>query len=312
MGTIEQAAKRLDELRRAGVEVPRTPPGAGAAARTVPASGGGVQPRSPFLSTAPTAPVRTAAVEAVEVKRSREVQVDLDRLERAGYLVSNAARSELAEEFRVIKRPLLKNIEGQGAAPVHRANIVLVTSALPGEGKTFCALNLALSIAMEVDKTVLLVDADVVRPSLAERLGLPPQRGLLDVLEDAALDLADVLLKTNIPKLTVLQAGTPSARSTELLASDAMENLLDQMATKYHDRIIVFDAPPILVTTESRVLAARAGQVVMVVAAEETSRSAVTEAFAAVEACPVVMSVLNKCRVQGSGYGYGYRYGYGY
>ena len=225
---------------------------------------------------------------------------------RAGLLVPGAPRSKQEDEFRIIKRPLLENAQGTSAAPVQRGNLIMVSSALPGEGKTFCATNLAISMAMELDHSVLLVEADVLRPTVLERLGLPASKGLMDVLTNPDLDLADVLLKTNIPKLTLLPAGTASSRSTELLASAAMDKLLDELANNYSDRIIIFDTPPLLPTTESRVLATKMGQVVMVVEAGQTALDTVRQAFATVENCPVVMSMLNKYRGPKGASAYGY------
>jgi len=337
MNIIEQAAKRIEELRRAGVDVPWTANGVDAAKAPATQEPAPAQPSSaPKIAPTPSAPAGPQVVslsslsgrqngeELVEesvwppvaapasleddrpVRRSRSVELDLRKLEKAGMLVPGAVRSQLEEEFRIVKRPLLKNAAGESAAPIDRANLIMVTSALPGEGKTFSAINLAMSIAMELDHTVLLVDADVVRPSVLNQLGLPPARGLLDVLTSPGTDLADVLLKTNIPKLTVLPAGTTNHRTTELLASAAMEDLLNELATLYKDRIVIFDAPPLLPSTESRVLATHMGQVVVVVEADSTPRSTVLQAFATLEACPVVMAMLNKCRgkVANSAYGY--------
>jgi receptor protein-tyrosine kinase len=240
-------------------------------------------------------------------RRSREVRLDLERLEREGYLVPSQARSQLAEQMRIIKRPLLANARGESAQQISRANLIQVVSAMPGEGKTFFAVNLAMSIAMEVDLSVLLVDADVLRPSVLARCGVEPSRGLMDVLKTPSLDLADVMLRTNVPKLSLLPAGTANSQSTELLASTAMERLLDELASRFPDRIIVFDAPPLIPTTESRVLASRVGQVVMVVEAGKTTHAQVTQAYAAVEQCPVVLSVLNRASGN-SGEAYGYYY----
>ncbi|MFT3859354.1 MAG: XrtA-associated tyrosine autokinase [Aquabacterium sp.] len=331
MNIIEQAAKRIEELRRSGVDVPWTATGvtdpsqgaAAPAAGSAAASAAAAQPAVP--ATAPASPLRavleqTAANETVAApavitrqedpdrpaRRSREINLDLETLRRKGFLVPGAERSQMEEEYRIVKRPLLKNAAGEGAAPVVRGNLIMVTSALPGEGKTFTAINLAMSIAMELDHTVLLVDADVVRPAVLDRLGLPPAKGLLDVLTTPQTDLSEVLLKTNIPKLTVLPAGTTTHRTTELLASGAMEDLLTELATNYQDRIVIFDAPPLLPSTESRVLATHMGQVAVVVEADKTPRSTVQQAFATLETCPVVMAVLNKCRgkVTNSAYGY--------
>jgi protein-tyrosine kinase len=324
MNIIEQAAKRMDELRRAGVDVPWGAVGVEAPAgqpAAVP-SDAPVPTNVPagLASAAPIAPVATAAQPAPhapqpglashtadgKLRRSREVELDLDRLAANGFLVPGIDRSMMEEQYRIIKRPLLKNATGESAAPIARGNLIMVTSALPGEGKTFSAINLAMSIAMELDHTVLLVDADVVRPAVLDRLGLPPAKGLLDVLTGRVKDMADVMLRTNIPKLTVLPAGTASSRTTELLASGAMEDLLDELARSYQDRIIIFDAPPLLPSTESRVLATRMGQVVVVVEADVTNTTSITQAFATLESCPVVMSVLNKCRGKVANTAYGY------
>ena len=146
----------------------------------------------------------------------------------------------------MIKRPLIDNAMGKGATQIENGNLIMITSALPGEGKTYTATNLAMSIAMELDNTVMLVDADVARPNLLKRLGVPPARGLMDVLVDESIELSQVLLRTNVEKLTILPSGTPHPRATELLASDAMINLLADMANRYSYRIIIFDSPPAL------------------------------------------------------------------
>lgn len=325
MNTIEQAAKRLAELKRAGYDVPVPDVPGTAAAQPAPAAAA-VPPAAPVapavvapvpapasapapVSSATLPTVRSAQVEMLPTagRRSREVRLDLERLEREGYLVPSQARSQLAEQMRIIKRPLLANARGESAQQISRANLIQVVSAMPGEGKTFFAVNLAMSIAMEVDLSVLLVDADVLRPSVLARCGVEPSRGLMDVLKTPSLDLADVMLRTNVPKLTLLPAGTANSQSTELLASTAMERLLDELASRFPDRIIVFDAPPLIPTTESRVLASRVGQVVMVVEAGKTTHAQVTQAYAAVEQCPVVLSVLNRASGN-SGEAYGYYY----
>jgi receptor protein-tyrosine kinase len=329
MNTIEQAAKRLAELKRAGFDVPVPDmPGAAAAPASaasqptpsadVPAAAVAAVAETPVVPVAPPAaraasavvPVaRSAVVETLNSagRRSREVALDLARLEREGYLVPAQARSQLAEQMRIIKRPLLANARGESAQALSRPNLIQVVSAMPGEGKTFFAINLAMSIAMEVDLSVLLVDADVLRPSVLARCGIEPARGLMDVLQSPSIELHDVMLRTNVAKLSILPAGTANAQSTELLASGAMESLLDELASKFSDRIVVFDAPPLIPTTESRVLASRVGQVVMVVEAGKTTHAQVSQAYAAVEQCPVVLSVLNRARGN-SGEAYGYYY----
>jgi exopolysaccharide/PEP-CTERM locus tyrosine autokinase len=166
---------------------------------------------------------------------------------------------------------------------------------LPAEGKTFCAINLARSMALEIDTSVILVDADVLRPSVLDRLGLSGSRpGLLDVLTQPDVDFDDVLLKTNIPKLSILPAGSSNASSSELLASEAMDRMLERLSEEYASSIVVFDAPPLLATMEAKVLASHVGQIILVVEASRTPRRAVERALGFIERCPSVMTVLNK------------------
>ena len=303
---IEQAALRLEQLRRAGATVPDTKP-----QQRLP--GGG------HAATAPEPePMPQASTPAPLAVTSRRVDLDFTALAAANILTPNASRSLLGDQFRVVKRPLLRNAMGKGAAKLANGNLIMVTSALAGEGKSFTAVNLAMSIATELDHTVMLVDADVARPSVSRMLGLTAESGagegagLLDVL-DGRMDMASVLLKTNVEKLTILPSGTQHARATELLASDAMTRLLDEMGRRYADRIIIFDSPPLLLTTEARVLATHMGQVVVVVQAERTLQADVQSALATIESCPVRMLLLNQAQANAEGgYGYGYGYGYGH
>ena len=259
----------------------------------------------------PVAVPPPAAVPPPPAAASRRVELDLDVLAAAGFVTPNAPRTRTADQFRVIKRPLLRNVADRNGSTASNANLIMVTSALAGEGKTFTSVNLAMSIAAELDNTVMLVDADVARPSVLRMLGLPPGPGLLDLLEDSA-DMSSVLLRTNVDKLTILPSGTPHPRATELLASEAMRQLLADMASRYPDRIIIFDSPPLLLTTESRVLASHMGQIVVVVHAGKTLQSNVQHALATIESCPVKMMLLNQVRTDAqSQYGYGYGYGYG-
>jgi len=246
---------------------------------------------------------------------SPTLNVDLDKLRRQNMITPDSQRTLVAENFRRIKRPILAKVVDPNAGP--GTNLVMITSSLPGEGKTFCAINLAISIAMEMDHTVLLVDADVARPSVTSALGIKveSERGLMDVLLDRGVDLADVLCKTNIGKLSVLLSGTPHTRATEVLASETMRVLLQQMAERYRDRIIIFDSPPLLVTSEACVLASHMGQILVVVEAEKTTETALKDALSRIEPRNVMGVLLNKGAAPGPGhYGYdGYGYdGYGY
>jgi protein-tyrosine kinase len=316
MSIIEEAGKRLQQLGSAGIQAPAEHGrrGAGDAVRR--------DPVPEQVSRLAQARQRAASSSRGEVGRAEPSlsdgatdgrkfrQIDFARLQTNGVITPTLPDSQLLHEFRVVKRPLIQNALGKSASPVTNANLIMVTSALPGEGKTFVSINLAMSIAMEVDRTVLLVDADVVAPSVPRILSIQPAKGLMDVLTDPDLDLGDVLLKTNVERLSLLLAGTKHRRASELLASDAMASLLNEVANRYPDRIIVFDSPPLLATTESRVLASHMGQVVVVVEAERTTHGALETALATVESCPVVMTMLNKAGASEAGSYYGY-YGYG-
>ena len=234
--------------------------------------------------------------------------LNLARLQEQGMLTHDGGRSAVAEDFRIIKRPLLRQARASGAEAIRHGNLIVVTSAMPGEGKTYCAINLAMSIAMEMDITVLLVDADVARPSVLKVLGLAQEPGLMDVLLDEQLAMADVILKTNVANLSILPAGRSNRHATELLASRAMSRLLAEIASRYADRIVVFDSPPLLITSEAHALVGQMGQVVMVVEAETTTQHAVKEALRQIEACEHINLIYNKTRsFPGNDY-----YGYGY
>jgi protein-tyrosine kinase len=248
-------------------------------------------------------------------------ELPLAQLAELGMVTPLAPRSGVAEEFRTIKRPLLRNIDGATAARVENPNLIMVTSALQGDGKTFTALNLALSIAMEQDKTVLFVDADVAKASAGRLLGIPSaQPGLIDVLEKKGVNLGDVILPTSIDNLRILPAGNVHERATELLASGSMRELMIEMGGRYPDRVVVFDSPPLLLTTEASVLASFMGQIAFVVSTDETPSEAVTEALEHIGDDKIIGMVLNKAHRRrnkfmgisyGSRYGYGYGYGYG-
>jgi receptor protein-tyrosine kinase len=244
---------------------------------------------------------------------SQRGTVNLARLKQAGALTPDAGRSKIAEEYRLIKRPLLVNAFGHGnTPPIPNGNLIMVTSSVPGEGKSFTAINLAISMATELESTVLLIDADVTKSSVVRYLGLEADRGLLDVLRDPSIQLADVMIKTDIAKLTVLPSGRSFSHATELLASSAMKEFVKDISSRYRDRIIIFDCPPLLATSEASVLATYMGQIVFVVEAERTPQEAVKDALSHLTDCEHVGLVLNKAPTRtGGGDYYGYGYGYG-
>lgn len=241
-----------------------------------------------------------------------KVTINWSKLAQDGYIDNNNAKSQLAEEFRVIKRPLVNNAQGTESAGIRRSNLILICSSMPGEGKTFISINLALSIANERDKKVLLIDADVEQPSVSDRLGIKQSPGLIEYLEDDKVKFSDILLKTDLPNLSVIPAGKRHKYSTELLSSQRMYLFAEEASNRYKDRIVIFDSPPLLVATQAQVLAELVGQVVLVIAAEATPQAVVSESVAKLANCDVVMTLLNKTRKDIDIYGYGYGHGYGY
>jgi len=239
--------------------------------------------------------------------------IDLERLERQGFVTPMTDRRASVKELQLLKRPLLKNAFGQGAAVVENGNLVMMTSALPGEGKTFLALNLAMRSALERDLTVLLIDSDVLKPALSNLLGLETESGLTDLLLDTNLQVSDVIKSTNIDKLRVIPAGRRYVHSAELLASEEMHRLAGELSERYPNRIVLFDAPPQLATAEAGVLAQWVGQILVVVEEGRTPQRAVKDAISHLDNQKVIGMVLNKSRgaYAHGHYGYGYGYGYG-
>ena len=275
---IEEAAERLYELQQAE------------------RSDSGPEPEEPEVrsgrigsSVLPLAPHYAPPLQ----RPPRRVEIDLDALAGHGLLTPEAARSRLTAEYRILKRPLIRHAFDRAATP--RAPFIMVTSAEGGEGRTFTAINLAMSIAMEPDRSVLLVEADVTNPTLSSLLGLPDGPGLLDVLAGSA-DSVDAILRTQVEGLSVLPCGQPDARATELLASEAMRAWLGDLAARRPDLLIVFDAPPLLTTTEARELAAHVGQLVLVIEAGRTAQAKVRQALSVVENVPQRMLLLNGAR----------------
>jgi len=244
-----------------------------------------------------------------EAKRTtKRVEIDLENLHSLGIVTLNHTKSSIAEQFRLIKRPLLSNAFNPMSG-LKNGNLIMVTSSLAGEGKSFCSINLAMSIAMEMDHRVLLVDADVARPSIPKTLGFSIEEpGLLDIILNPELEIADVMIKTNVEKLTLIPAGMRHTHATELLASQSMGTILQELAQRYHDRVVIFDSPPLLLTSESRALACQMGQIVLVVEAERTTQQTVKDALQQIENCDVVNLIYNKARTQSNSGYYGYYY----
>ena len=228
MSIIEKAANRLGQPRPADAAEATIPaaPAAAPVAEAVHAAPAAAAPApAPAVPAAAAAPVAPVAQPHGDASRrsTHTVELDLMRMHESGLVTAAGGRTALVEDFRIIKRPLIKRAFGARKPGDNPGNLIMITSSLPGEGKTFCAINLAMSIAMELDHTVLLVDADVARPSVLRTLGLPAQRGLMDILLDDSVDMADVMLRTNVNTLSILPAGTSSPRATELPSNCAAE-----------------------------------------------------------------------------------------
>lgn len=329
MSIIEKAAEKLDQIGKAGhasADDSSTRPASDKETSIIEKAASkldhvekkepffaGISPEAgldPKLKTADKEKNAAGARPAPSGDRQEQKQgmINLEKLRQQGMITPDGERSQISEAFRMIKRPLLANaFNHAGEKNIHR-NLIMVTSALDSEGKTFCAANLAMSIAMEMDHTVLLVDADVARPSIPSYLGMETGPGLMDVLLDDKLDLSDVLIRTNVEKLAILPAGNKHKHATELLASHVMSDLLKEIAHRYPDRVVIFDAPPLLLTSEAQVLANQMGQIVLVVEAETTPQKAVTEALRQIESCDAVNLIYNKARPFPGGDFYGYYY----
>jgi receptor protein-tyrosine kinase len=237
---------------------------------------------------------------------SREVKIDRQRLAKSGITFSVTERSRIAEEFRIVTRQIVAKAETPG--PGGTSRLIMVTSARPREGKTFTAINLALAISSQPDFRVLAVDCDVDRQSMTTTLGIEAEKGFVDLLADDKIDMRDVLLRTDLPNLSVLPAGLKRAGVPELLSSRRMREILAEMAQRYSDRYIVIDAPPCLATSDPSILASLVGQIVFVVEANRTQETEIEESIRLISTCPNISLILNK--VEGTASDHFGSYGY--
>lgn len=267
-----------------------------------------VEQAAAFLQPEPMVVSAPVAAIAQPPGTRRRVAIDRDRLAQAGMIVPGAPVTALAEEFRLVKRQLLNTSRAIRAKDDDKSRMVLVCSAKPDDGKTFCAINLALSLAAEKDVEILLVDADFAKPDIMRQLGAPEGRGLLDVLAGDVESAEACIIDTDVPQLSVLPAGTKSVADTELLASARAHAILDGLAAANPRRIVIFDSPPILAASPASVLASHVGQVMLVVRADKTAESDLREAVALLDGCEQIQLVLNSVSFQPGGRRYG---GYG-
>jgi len=280
MSLVEQAIARMRNQAAAAK------PGAADAARSV-------EP-APFVDQAFKPPVST-----------KRMALDTASLRAGGYLPEEGKDRQFADHYRRIKRPLIDKALSREAA-FGDPHVIMITSALPGDGKTFTSINLALSIALERDISVLLVDCDVAKRHISEIVGLQQEAGLLDALIDESVDIESLVVQTNMRGLAILPAGRPVEGTAELLSSNRMRQTISTLSARNPRRIMLLDSPPLLITNEGRTLLKIAGQVVLVVRAGQTSRHAVQDAVALFDQQQAGGVILNQVSVGGNEGYYGY------
>jgi len=236
--------------------------------------------------------------------------VDRDLLRANAMIVPEGAVTALLEEFRIVKRQVLAQAEASRATQSDAARRVLIGSPHAGEGKTYCAVNLALAIAAERESDVLLVDADFAKPSILSTLGLPGGPGLMDALMDETADVGDFVLGTDVPGLWVLPAGNTSTRDSEYLASSRTATVLDRLTRNAPNRMVIFDSPPALAASPAAELAKHVGQVLVIVRADQTGQGALEDAVSLLSACPNIQLLLNAVQFSPSGRRFGTYYGH--
>lgn len=256
------------------------------------------------VSSIPVSDVAPAAASPV-----RLVTIDQSALRAAGLLPPEHQKRQLANQYRQIKRPLVASALGRGRPRLQDGQLIMIASAMPGEGKTFTSINLAFSMANEKDVQVVLVDADVAKPQVSRMFGIAAERGLQDAISDPNVDIESLVLATDIPNLCVLSAGTRSDHATELFASDRMVHVMREFVARDPSRIVLFDSPPVLLTTESPALAQIVGQIVVVVRADETQQHVLLDALSHLPVETSTSLVLNRSVAKDGGRSYYYGYG---
>lgn len=290
---LERAAEKFDfaaALRGAETEFPEP--------EAVPVPDDALAVRDMVARTVPTASAETVAVDRVA-------------LAEAGFILPDQRPGPLAEEFRIVKRQLLLRAAGEGGTPLKNGRMILVCSANPDEGKTFCSVNLALSMSRETDLDIVLVDSDLNNPEIAKLMGIADGPGLIDALTDPAIDIESCVTRTDIPNLSILRSGRRTDDATELLASQRTSAKIEGLLNHSPTRIVIFDSPPALSASPASVLAMLAGQTVMVVKADTTSEAELGEALGLLDGCDDIQLLLNGATFTPNGKRFSSYYGYG-
>lgn len=317
---IERASQMYDFRKALSPEAPKLPdaPVAQPASVAAPLPGPVVPPvvaqpvaAAPVAQSVAAAPVAAAPV-APRAPALPVAEVDRDRLRESAFIVPDGPVTSISEEFRIVKRRLLASVQAEINAGLGvAAQRILICSANPGDGKTYSAINLALSIATEKDHDVVLVDADFAKPSILSSLGIAGQSGLMDALADPAVDVQDLIIPTDIPGLSVLPAGRQTNTDSEYLASARTQEVLASLTAGRPGRIVIFDSPPLLAASPAATLAQHVGHALMVVRADVTSERALRDALSLIAGCNQIQLLLNGVKFSPSGRSFGSYYGYG-
>lgn len=223
--------------------------------------------------------------------------LDMASLEKAGMVVGHKVRTRISEEFRITVGHILRSMHANYSPGRGAPNVLMVTSARPGEGKSFSSLNLAGSIAQHTQREVLLVDVDAKQRSISAELGLADRPGLLDLSTNPSLRIEDVIVRTAIPHLSIITVGSGHTIGTEISPTRPVAQLVERIARRFPNAVVLLDAPPCLSTSDPSTLAPFVGQIVMVVEAERTQRNEVVAALDLIKACPSITLMLNKIRL---------------
>ncbi len=246
---------------------------------------------------------------------SQTFELETKKLVEQGFFIPSDKPQRLSQEMRAVKRRLLRRLKfykpgsrtSRPKSPKHSGrNTVLVTSTSPAEGKTFTSINLALSLAMEDDIKVLLVDADVPRPRVLHHLGLKSTKGLADKVDNPGLALPELILRDKNSSLSILSEGQKTAKASEFFARPELGDTIREISKKYADHLVIIDAPPILAAPGTSLLAQYTDEVVFVVKASQTPEPAVVAALDEVlEYNEQVSLILNYALVPGKFSHYG-------
>lgn len=271
-----------------------------------------VPPVAAPVSPAPMSYAPAMQPRAHHSASTRVAEINRERLAANNFIVPEGPVTGLSEEFRIVKRQLLLAARGgKGFDAVPHGERILVCSAHPNEGKTYCAINLALSMASEKDNRVLLVDADFAKPSVLSTFGIESGPGFMDALADDKVEAESFIIETDIEGLSILPAGSRTNQDTEYLAAARTAQIIDDLTRNDPSRIIIFDSPPALAASPASVLALHVGQVLMIVHADVTTDSALLDALGLLSGCEHVQLLLNRAKFSPTGRKFGNYYGYG-